>query len=139
MASSQLLLIMGLFLVIGFPIAYFIGKKKRIGFGWTLFFSIFLTPVLALLLALLSPPLAKLPPDNPKDKVPYTLLACFIILGMVAGIIDAFRIDEYTEKAKGIDFAGVYRLIASLGLVIYLFGRSSRNRMLYESSNPISS
>lgn len=129
MSFQQLLLIIAIFALVGFPIAHFIGKKKRIGFGWVLFFSIFLTPVLALIAALLSPPLKKLPPDNPKDKLPYTLVGIFFLAAAIIGIVQA------NSSEQGASLIDWYRCIGPGGLALYLFGRSNRNQQVYHNKN----
>lgn len=40
--------------LIGYIIAYFLGKKRRIGFYWSLFFSIFLTPIFGFFVTIFS-------------------------------------------------------------------------------------
>lgn len=129
MNVQQLLMIIAMFTVIGFPISHFIGRKKRIGFGWTLFFSIFLTPVISLIAAIMSPPLNKLPLDNPKDRLPYMLIAILFLLAAIAGFIQALN------SEVGITPIDFYRCIGPIGLAIYLFNRSSRNQELYKNAN----
>lgn len=42
-------------LVICFLIAYYAGSKRKIGFGWSLFFCIFLSPIIGGIITALSP------------------------------------------------------------------------------------
>jgi hypothetical protein len=48
------LLILTFYLVIVFSISYFIGKKKKVGFWWSVFFCSFLTPIIGLIIVLRS-------------------------------------------------------------------------------------
>lgn len=41
-------------LLLSLLVAKLVGEKRNIGFGWTLFFCLFLSPLLGLLIALLS-------------------------------------------------------------------------------------
>lgn len=41
-------------LILAFLIANFLGKPRKIGFGWSFFFCIFLTPIIGLIITLLS-------------------------------------------------------------------------------------
>jgi hypothetical protein len=47
--------LLSLYVVAAVVIAYFLGKKRHIGPKWSLFFSVFLTPIIGLLLTAISP------------------------------------------------------------------------------------
>lgn len=48
---------------VGFLIAQYAGSKRKIGFGWSLFFCIFLSPLIGGIITMLSP---KVFDDNEK-------------------------------------------------------------------------
>ena len=108
------------FVIIGAAIAYLIGNKKRIGFAWTLFFSIFLSPLAGLLFSILSPPLEKLPPDNPKVKVVNIVLCVLFAVYAALAMIYEPEVDQK-----------IFSVISPLGLAIYLANRSRRNKKMY--------
>jgi len=50
----EILVIFIINLLIAFTIAHFLGSKRKIGFGWSFFFCIFLSPIIGLLITMLS-------------------------------------------------------------------------------------
>jgi hypothetical protein len=54
MQSGDAIFILLLYLVFAFLIAHFLGSKRKIGFGWSFFFSIFPNPIVGLIITLLS-------------------------------------------------------------------------------------
>lgn len=95
---------------IAFVIAHFLGRKRQIGFGWSFFFSIFMTFFGGLIVTMLSPkfyepnPL----PSNGK-KVWGWILIVFFGLSTVGSLIRAMTGDEraYSPLAFGIGFLGL--------------------------------
>lgn len=54
MNKEEVILIFILDILISFLIAYFLGSRRKIGFGWSFFFSIFPHPIIGLIITLLS-------------------------------------------------------------------------------------
>lgn len=54
MNNEEVIIIFILDIFISFLIAYFLGSKRKIGFGWSFFFSIFPNPIIGLIITLLS-------------------------------------------------------------------------------------
>lgn len=119
--ESLYLIIPIIYIFIGYLIAKFRGSKRRIGFGWTFFFSVFLSPIAGFLYTSLSPLLNKLPPDNPKDKVGNILLC---ILGCLGAIYSAGTEIEIAMM--------ILSVIGPMGFVYYMATRSIRNKKAYE-------
>jgi len=109
-----------------------IGYKKRIGWAWSLFFSIFLTPIVGGLLVILSPP--KNYNVQPKDS------SYNKICGWIFVIFSFFFVKElFFSRPKGyiiwgLDSSVLCLFLGSIGLSIYFFERTKRNNILYEKS-----
>jgi uncharacterized membrane protein len=54
MQGGEIFFVLLLYLVFAFLIAHFLGRKRKIGFGWSFFFSIFPNPIVGLIITLLS-------------------------------------------------------------------------------------
>jgi len=54
MQGGEIFFVLLLYLVFAFLIAHFLGSKRKIGFGWSFFFSIFPNPIVGLIITLLS-------------------------------------------------------------------------------------
>jgi hypothetical protein len=52
--SGAAIFLLLIYLGIAFLIAHFLGSKRRIGFGWSFFFSIFPNPLVGLIITMLS-------------------------------------------------------------------------------------
>jgi hypothetical protein len=99
-------------------IAYFLGRKRQIGFGWSLFFCLFLSPLGGFITTMLS---RKYYDSNPK---PSNLMNIF---GW--GLIVIFTLVSIVEIQRYIKFPGNQRPLLgfSLGLAglgVYLVGLS---------------
>lgn len=124
-------------IIISGAIAVIWGSKKRIGFGWSfVFLCLWILP--GVLAIILSPPLKKLPPDNPKDKMPNMF---FGVLGGFIGLYILIRYlttPSYISALKGREGSMLYNILTSAGLLAfsyYMFTRSKRNQELYAKSN----
>jgi hypothetical protein len=52
--SGAAIFLLLIYLGIAFLIAHFLGSKRKIGFGWSFFFSIFPNPLVGLIITMLS-------------------------------------------------------------------------------------
>jgi hypothetical protein len=52
--SGASLLLLLIYLGVAFLIAHFLGSKRKIGFGWSFFFSVFPNPIVGLIITMLS-------------------------------------------------------------------------------------
>ena len=117
------LLIVIVLLVIAYTIAASLGKKRQIGFGWSFFFSVFLTPVFGFIITMLS---RKYYNSNPKPslfkKVSGWILTIFFSISSINTVI--YFANGGLEHALNIGgFGYLYGRLFSfgpLGLGIYL-------------------
>lgn len=124
LTSIALLLLLILYLVAGYLIAKFRGAKRRIGFGWTLFFSYAFSPVAAYFFTTLSPLRSQLPPDDPKDRTGNILLC--VLACLWAG---------YKLGTEADPFSLILSLVGPAGFLYYMATRSARNKQVYEEFN----
>jgi hypothetical protein len=127
----EALILIGIFLI---PIlAITIGRKKRIGAKWSLFF-LFSTGFLpGLIFIILSPSKNNLPPPNEKDKIPNTI---FGILWLCAAAwmfwklfnISGEIVDTNTSYIMMLAIGGLLNLIGAS----YFFNRYNRHKRMYE-------
>ena len=124
-------------LIVGFLIAYFIGRKRKIGFWWSLFFCWFLTAIGGLIITLSS---KKLDAPNPspskvKSAIGGVLIVIFglsLILAINSiGSFDSMINQNYggDESVKQLMNQNAYNSIAlsmgfiGLGVYLILLGR----------------
>lgn len=124
------LLLVGFSLVAGLAVAWFIGRKRRIGFGWTLFFSVFLTPVVALIFVVVSPRPYELARRNKVDD--QVSGAIVFLLCSVYEIIASKWADP--SLTGSLSWVRCYFIIGPVGLIIYMLMRIKRNRRLYDQT-----
>jgi len=87
----QKLVILAIFIVISLVISYFLGRKRQIGFRWSLFFCLFLNPIIGLIITLLSRKYYKAKPKPSKGKkifgqvlaIPFSLFLIPAIFGII--------------------------------------------------------
>jgi hypothetical protein len=121
MSTESLYLILLLaYIIAGYLIAKFRGAQRRIGFRWTLFFSILFSPIAGYLFTTMSPLLSRLPPDNPKDKWGDILLC-------IGGSIYAV----YTAGTQTDPLVSLLSMVGPMGFVYYIATRSARNKKVY--------
>jgi hypothetical protein len=134
--ASFFLLCIGLFSAS--CIAQFIGTKKRIGFGWSFFFSFFLSPLIGLVFSIISPRLNNLKPATEGLK------AVSVVVGSLCGIFSVMILfnliatPAYERELRGVQGSTLYNLWMATGfggLSIYLFNRFKRSQMVYELYN----
>ena len=118
--ESFYLILLLVYIIAGYLIAKLRGAKRRIGFGWTLFFSILFSPIAGYFFTTLSPLLSRLPPDNPKDKWGNILLC-------IGGCVYAL----YSAGTETDPVMIVLSVIGPIGFVYYIATRSARNKKVY--------
>lgn len=88
------LLIVAISGVSAFAIAHFIGKKRQIGFGWSFFFSLTLSPIFGLIFTLSSRKYTAPNPPPSKSKKSWgwllVALASILFLGELKDIADGY-------------------------------------------------
>jgi len=108
------------FAVFAIAIAYFLGRKRQIGFGWSLFFCFFLSPLIGFIIVMLSKKYYDENPRPSKSKIiiGWILLSLFILIS-ITGIFAIFS--EYAEEsfinslAMTIGFSGLGYYLIQLG------------------------
>lgn len=114
---GSLLAVFGL----SFLVAYYLGRKRHIGFGWSWFFGIFTSPLLGLIITILSPKLTT--PAKPYSKTQEIIgwiTAVFFGFGTILQIIKLFTpyVTESTYSAVSIGIAltgcGIYNVIRNI-------------------------
>lgn len=103
-------------IVFAFLIAHFLGRKRQIGFGWSFFFCIFLSPIFGFIITMLS---RKYYEENPTPsqgkKVAGWIIIVFFSLSVLGGLVGAGS-GQASEAAINAIFMG----IGFIGLGFYL-------------------
>lgn len=110
--------------ILVFVISIFIGSKRKIGFFWSFFFCIFLSPIIGFIVSYYSPKNGQT--ISPKDKVgnkillfisiPFLLVSLFLILKIIMTPSN----DESYRKI-------IFICISFVGTTIYLFTHLNKN------------
>src|SRR5690554_4151944 len=83
----EVLFPMLIYLGLCFAVAYFLGRKRQIGFGWSLFFCIFLSPITGFIVTMLSP---KYYDDNPAPSTGKKVAGWIMIVVFSLGTLGQF-------------------------------------------------
>jgi len=113
---DNLLIVFIFQMIIGTVIAHFIGRKRQIGFGWSLFFSFFPNFIIGLVITLFSKSIKEPPPIPSKIKV--MIGWALIIWFSLAGLLNIFLL-----LRDGINIFNIYGIIGGIsfgGLGYYL-------------------
>ena len=121
------------FTFLGFAIAYFLGKKRWIGFWWSLFFCISLSPLLGYIITIFSSKIDEKPFTSSVIQVWGWLL---IPIGVLSGIGTLTAL--FVEDIKVVPEAIIYGFMVSLGVIgfgiyIILSGRGVVFNKKYKS------
>ena len=120
------------FVGIAFLIAYFLGRKRQIGFGWSLFFSVVFSPIVGFIITMLSPKYYDDNPEPSKNKrVVGWILAIFFGLSALASLMAASQ-DPSALGAAGV---GIGLSGAGLYLIQRGKGKSFNSEELVKSEN----
>jgi hypothetical protein len=118
--------ISGILILTSLVIAYFFGRKRQIGFWWSLFFCIFLNPIIGLIITLISKKYNK---TKPKPSLIKKIIGQFLTFIFAIALIGAIggTINEPIQN-----FTFVYLQLISfqfgfLGLGIYLIELGNGN------------
>lgn len=109
--------------VLCLAISYFLGRKRHIGLGWSLFFSFFFSPIIGFLVTMLSPKHYDPNPDPSKTK---RVMGWIIVVFFGAGLFVspmAAGMEGGAADAMRMLFFGV----GMVGAGAYLIGRGKGN------------
>lgn len=101
--------------VTSFAIGYFLGKKRQIGFGWSFFFCIFLSPVGGFIITMLSRKYYNQNPEPSKSKRHWGMLLIFIFCYRIL-----FEFMDYSGRSSGASPLDFLLSIGFIGLGFYL-------------------
>lgn len=128
MSFLEVLIIIAIYPLFSFVIAYFLGKKRQIGFKWSLFFSLTLLPVSGLIITMLS----RKHPKNSKTKSSTKRILGQVILLIAAISFFAF---VYTFEFGKSAFSALIPLSGIIGLGLYLIDLGDINNDDSETYN----
>jgi hypothetical protein len=95
---------------VAFIIAHFLGRKRQIGFGWSFFFCLFLTPIFGFLITMLS---KKYYDPNPEPSIAKKVWGWLLI---VSG--SSSTIGQILKIANGLgDSTSINSISIAIGLV----------------------
>lgn len=109
-----------IFVIIAFAIAHFLGKKRQIGFGWSFFFCIFLSPIGGFILTMLSKRhyLPDPKPSKLKKIIGWILILPFTFL--ILSVIFNLNSNASFEDTVNVFFVSIG--FAGLGYYLIQFG-----------------
>ena len=105
------------YIILAFAVAFFTGAKRNIGFFWSLFFSIFWSPLIGFIVSYYSPINGSA--MNKKDVANKVVVQIFsIILGLLAVL---FFISLITSHDDGKLMGALWGTLTFGGTAIYLY------------------
>lgn len=113
MEGLVLLIIFG---SIAFAIAHFLGRKRQIGFGWSFFFCLFLSPIGGFITTMLSRKYYDPNPEPSDAKKAFGWI--LIVLGFLSLFGQIIRLGNSIGNANSIN--GLFMAIGIIGLGYYL-------------------
>ncbi len=121
------------FIGIAFAIAYFLGMKRQIGFGWSFFFCLFLSPIGGLIITMLS---RKYYAPNPEPSFSKKVWGwILIVLFSLSGFGQLMNLGSEYGGASSIN--ALFIAIGLIGLGFYLLelgkGRNFNSEELTKS------
>jgi len=112
----EALVLLVIFGGIAFAIAHFLGRKRQIGFGWSFFFCLFLSPIGGFITTMLS---RKYYDPNPEPSTSKKVWGWILIVFFSLSVIGQFmRIGNGLADAYA--YNGLFMAIGFVGLGIYL-------------------
>lgn len=114
----EALIVLAIFGAIAFAIAHFLGRKRQIGFGWSLFFCIFLSPIIGFIIVMLS---RKYFDENPKPSTGKKVWGwILIVLSVLSFLGRLMMISQGVERNPGDNFNQIFIAVGLFGLGYYL-------------------
>lgn len=112
---AGLILIFG---VIAFAIANYLGKKRQIGFGWSFFFCLFLSPFLGFIITMLS---RKYYDENPTPSQGKTIIGWILIVLFSISLVGNLILLGKVPPERMANILNVFFIaIGMIGLGFYL-------------------
>ena len=104
------------FIGLAFLIAYFLGKKRQIGFGWSFYFCVFLTPIVGFIITMLS---KKYYDSNPKPSKTLKIIGWILVVwGSLALLGQSGKLQSDPNNISTIN--GIFGVIGFIGVGAYL-------------------
>jgi MFS family permease len=103
-------------IIFGFIIAYFLGTKRQIGFGWSFFFCAFLSPIGGFLVTMLSRKYYDANPNPSKSKKIWGWILVILFSLSLVGQLMAIS----TGNTNSMTFNSLSITIGFIGLGYYL-------------------
>lgn len=114
----EALVLLAIFGAIDFAIAHFLGRKRQIGFGWSLFFCIFLSPIIGFIIVMLS---RKYYDENPKPSTGKKVLGwILIVLSVLSFLGRLMMISQGVERNPVDNVNKIFIAVGLFGLGYYL-------------------
>lgn len=104
------------FIAIAFAIAHYLGSKRQIGFGWSLFFCFFLSPIGGFITTMLSP---KYYDQNPAPSQTKKVIGWILIVLFSLSAVGSFIRLSKLGNDGGI-LNALFMAIGFIGLGVYL-------------------
>jgi len=108
-------------LVIGGLVAWFLGRKRIIGFGWSLFFSCALTFLIGFIITMLSPKYESANLGKSKIRLVFGWILLTLGVFMVWAVYRVLTTDQPLDNFNGFSVGSI---VAAIGGGIYLIKRS---------------
>ena len=101
---------------IAYAIAHFLGRKRQIGFGWSFFFSLFLSPIGGFITTMLS---RKYYDPNPEPSSSKKIWGwVIIVLSALSGVGQLIRLGSGNGDSSSIN--ALFMAVGLIGLGFYL-------------------
>lgn len=125
------LIVFFVLLGISIVIAYFIGRERQIGFGWSLFFCLFLTIIGGLIAIFTSTKSSEPSPIPSRGKI----IAGWVLIVLFTLSVIGQVFDPYRGHRDITDYNGVAMAIGLIGLGYYLIQRGKGKRFDFVEIN----
>jgi len=110
--------LLAIFGVIAFVVAHFLGRNRQIGFGWSLFFCIFLSPIIGFIIVMLS---RKYYDDNPKPSTGKKVWGWILmVLGVLSFLVRMMMISQGVNRNPSDNINQIFIALGFVGLGYYL-------------------